>query len=100
DVLVNDDHHAVEVGERAHLRGEEAGLSGVAGVHLPDRDDVQQAAPAHRVAVYPGDAGDAGVLEGLAQQPGPEVLPEVVRLVRRLFWRASQKARIVSMVDG
>src|SRR5271166_1110927 len=100
DVLVDHDHIAPAIGaDMAHGR-DMAGLPGVAGISLIDRDREQKPGAADLMRPRRGDARHARLLDILAQQRRTHHRTITANFIRGALRRATQQDRSIAIIDG
>src|SRR3954469_19850050 len=99
DVVVDHDHVSPAIGTDMAHGGDMAGLLGMAGIALVDRDREQQPRVADLMRPSRGDARHARLLDVLAQQAGSHHRAIAADLVRRPLRDAAQQDRIVAIID-
>src|SRR5579864_2415747 len=100
DIVVDHDRVAAAIGSDVAHGGDMAGLPGVAGIALLDGNDEQKPRAANLVRPGGCDAGDAVLLDVLAQQRRANDGAITADFVRRALGRAAEQDRVVAVIDG
>src|SRR6476646_5924785 len=99
DVVVDHDHVSPAIGTDMAHGGDMAGLLGMAGIALVDRDREEEPRVADLVRPRRGDARHARLLDVLAQQAGADHRAIAADLVRWSLRHAAEQDRIVAIID-
>src|SRR3954467_11569790 len=99
DVVVDHDHVSPAIGTDMAHGGDMAGLLGMAGIALVDRDREQEPRVADLVRPGGGDARHARLLDILAQQARADHGAIAADLVRPALRHAAPQDRIVAIID-